>query len=1181
MPRVILAGSENDTRFAVIDFTNPNAPTVVQVNPGFGAGCRVNIDSSSAAMGSVLTGDVRLVDVTNPAAPVLLGNINTMLAGIGAIAIRGTRVAVGEFVNTFQARVKLIDFSNAMSPTIRGTAQTPLTSVNTGDTLAAIASIAFLNDNVVYVSGPASPQAYKVDFTNPSSPVVTMFNPVLPGGVALDVDASAGRLAAGDTNGSLVKLFDANTQGIINSGNTMLGGVGSVSLKNPLVLAAGPNDINSVRLDFSGAPTVSSFNPGLGGGSTTAIEGTIGACGAILDTRVALIDLSVTPPTVLGTANANIASISTLAISTFMPPKVTVTPAAVTFGAVKVGTTKVLSLVIKNTGTQTLQVTGLASSNARYTFNPAGPFTLAANATATVQVAFAPNAESVFNASLTFQTNDPLNPNVSVSLTGQGALPHIQVSSGTLSMGNVAVCLSGSNNLTVTNTGGWPLTVSSLVTSGPPFAVSPASAVVAPGSSATVTIKFTPTTTGPASGTLTITSDDPNQPVKSVALSGTGLPTPPPGITVSPNSLVFGATPLQFFIGIRITIANTGPCKDLNVTLTSNGTPFFVTDNDPATVPPTSLTVSGTVPGNQSKRFVVVFAPTVQGAASGTLSITSNDPNNPTVTVPLTGNGVQLQPVALELVLDRSGSMAAAAPGGTKMDALKSAVDMFADLVIPGQGDDMGSVEFDDAFNVLTPRAAYDAAQQTAIKAGVASLTPRNFTSIGGGLQLGQSEVSASAITRKAILVFTDGLENTPPMIANVEPTILAAGTEIYAIGLGQPQNISSAALSALAASANGKFFQTDDTLILRKNFIQVLADAFRNNMAADPIFNLSQGAVVEIPVRITECERRISFILNWDDPASQVEMTIRAPDGTTYFPNSSLSNQLVRYGQQPGYRYYQIAFPPIDPGSGLVIGPPQLGTWTMRISGVQLARSNERCTTSVIVESDLELRSVIHAVDVQTPVQAVARITHNGSLVKDANVVMAVTSPLKSLAAVSTPQVVQRALDADHNPIPAGRKPLIPTSRKKYTLEFQKRLEGFGIKLAPVKVDGVYQFEFQADGKACGGVFDRYSAISMYIGRKPDRHASEVSVLPGLNPNTAVVTVVPRDRSGQPLGPGLASLIQTSIKVGTAHRVTDHGNGAYSFRIAWSPKRKLPAIELRVGGVKLAVRWSKSIKRR
>jgi hypothetical protein len=173
---------------------------------------------------------------------------------------------------------------------------------------------------------------------------------------------------------------------------------------------------------------------------------------------------------------------------------------------------------------------------------------------------------------------------------------------------------------------------------------------------------------------------------------------------------------------------------------------------------------------------------------------------------------------------------------------LKAAVHIFADLVIPGQGDEMGSVQFDDAFDVLTPFGPLDAVKQTAIKNDSDTLTPRNFTCIGGGVQLGQAQVATGTTARKVILVFTDGLENRPPFIATVEPPILTGGTEVYAVALGQPQNVSTGALNELAASSNGRFFLTDDTLIIRKDFVQVLADAFRQNMAADAIFTITPG---------------------------------------------------------------------------------------------------------------------------------------------------------------------------------------------------------------------------------------------------------------------------------------------------------------------------------------------------
>jgi hypothetical protein len=227
---------------------------------------------------------------------------------------------------------------------------------------------------------------------------------------------------------------------------------------------------------------------------------------------------------------------------------------------------------------------------------------------------------------------------------------------------------------------------------------------------------------------------------------------------------------------------------------------------------------------------------------------------------------VTVSPAAIELVLDRSGSMATPIPGGTHMTALQSAVSMFSDLVIPDTGFSMGSVQFDDQFAVLTALQNFDATQQNTIKTDANTLTPRGFTSIGGGLKLGQSSMSASSQARKVAIVFTDGFENTPPTIASIEPGVLTAGTEVYAVGLGDPAFLSVAALSELAASSNGKFFQTTDPLVLRKQFVEILSDAFRQNMAADPLLTLQQGVPVTVPVNITNCEGRISFVLLWED---------------------------------------------------------------------------------------------------------------------------------------------------------------------------------------------------------------------------------------------------------------------------------------------------------------------------
>ncbi len=57
MPTGAVAGSENDSRCAVIDVTVSGRPGVVLVDPGLGAECRVNIGGTSAAAGNVLAGE--------------------------------------------------------------------------------------------------------------------------------------------------------------------------------------------------------------------------------------------------------------------------------------------------------------------------------------------------------------------------------------------------------------------------------------------------------------------------------------------------------------------------------------------------------------------------------------------------------------------------------------------------------------------------------------------------------------------------------------------------------------------------------------------------------------------------------------------------------------------------------------------------------------------------------------------------------------------------------------------------------------------------------------------------------------------------------------------------------------------------------------------------------------------
>ena len=703
MSLVVVAGSQNDRRFAIIDFSVPASPVNVLVTAPFLGGCMVDCSGTQAAVGNFNGGEVSIYDISNPAAPVLQDSLNTALSGIGAISFDGSRVLVGE-VNGF--RLVLIDVSNPSAPSILSTFTTSVSSISAISLKGAYAVAGGPNDLFFVV----------VDYTTPSSPTQVKFVPGTDGvhfGNSLTCDLDGTHAAFADYGSGNVYLFDiaGGSPSLLGQYASDQAGVSSISISGNFVAAASTNDFTMSLIDFtnpaspSGADTATS----LGGGATVKLSAGNVAAGAINGFDVTLFATAGTGATAQGTDDTTLGSLFTLGMTRFTPvtpePKITVSPASVAFGAVRVGTTSAAQTVtLKNTGTAPLDVAALQASASQYHASPFGNLaSIAPGHSTAVQVTFTPAAVQSYPAALTMTTNDPAHPSVSVPLSGSGGYPHAVVP-GPLGFGDVAVCLSHTLGATIGNTGPVSLNLSSIAGTSVGFSASPASLTVPPGGNAAIQVTFKPATTGALSGSLGFHTDDPAMPDASVALSGTGTPEPPPAISVSPSAIDFGAVPLQYFAGIAVTVANTGPCEDLDVTLTVTGAAFVLTTGDPTTLPPSNPPIIDTVGASTSKNYTVVFAPTATGGSSGTLTIVSNDPAHPSVTVALTGTGVTVSPAAIELVLDRSGSMATTVTGGTRMTALQSAVNMFAELVIPGTGFAMGTVQFD------TTEAGTDAA---------------------------------------------------------------------------------------------------------------------------------------------------------------------------------------------------------------------------------------------------------------------------------------------------------------------------------------------------------------------------------------------------------------------------------------------------------------------------------------
>jgi hypothetical protein len=218
-------------------------------------------------------------------------------------------------------------------------------------------------------------------------------------------------------------------------------------------------------------------------------------------------------------------------------PELEVTPPSLSFGSVNVGSTADRSVSVRNSGSGRL--TGSASTGGLFRVVGSASYSLDANQTARITVRFAPNASGTANGSLNLTGGG--GGSVSLSGTGTAARPVLALTPTSLSFGAVNVGSAATLAVTVRNSGGGTLT-GAASTAAPFSMVGTASYALAANQSATITLRFSPTAYGAASGTLILTGTVGG----SVGLGGTGAASStgepvawasPGGVAVSGNNL--------------------------------------------------------------------------------------------------------------------------------------------------------------------------------------------------------------------------------------------------------------------------------------------------------------------------------------------------------------------------------------------------------------------------------------------------------------------------------------------------------------------------------------------------------------------------------------------------------------------------------------------------------------------
>ena len=162
-------------------------------------------------------------------------------------------------------------------------------------------------------------------------------------------------------------------------------------------------------------------------------------------------------------------------------------------------------------------------------------------------------------------------------------------------------------------------------------------------------VYFTPTQTGERSGELTLTTSDPNSPIR-VPLQGM---CGPPTLTLSSNNIVFGTTNVGSQSYAQPVIFGNVGLTDLAVSvfLSAGGNDFFLD---------TTNVASPLAPG-ASASFSVRFKPSTVGPLIGSVTVNSNDPSAPTTIISLSGTG-QIPDAGADATADGSNDAVADGP---------------------------------------------------------------------------------------------------------------------------------------------------------------------------------------------------------------------------------------------------------------------------------------------------------------------------------------------------------------------------------------------------------------------------------------------------------------------------------------------------------------------------------------
>jgi hypothetical protein len=543
------------------------------------------------------------------------------------------------------------------------------------------------------------------------------------------------------------------------------------------------------------------------------------------------------------------------------------------------------------------------------------------------------------------------------------------------------------------------------------------------------------------------------------------------------------------------------------------------------------------------------------------------------------------------LVFDRSGSMSLdAGTGRTKIAEARDAASLFVQLIRAGQGDGIGLESF--STNASSPvdfaLQPVTAGSKTALigpvpfsGGAIGGLNPNGLTSIGAGLESAASQFPAMGpgVNRRTILLMTDGLQNTPPMIADA--TSYLNNTDLSVIGFGTEANLDGVLLDDLAQAHGGVYTRAGTPLSLKKFFALAFGNMFEAGTLLDPEYDLAAGETSKsIPFGVCS-DALITVVLGWDRSDVALMVQLIAPNGaiiTSASPGAESSTgqtwMFLRvplpYGGARDGAWQAVVF---RPGGG-EFPPPAVDVHffvnVVVSDGPKLVR--------------LERGRKFYTGDTFNPIVLLRNA--DSTTPRNADIKVTITSPLQGVGNILTAAKLGPPTTQGGDVIPARQSTLLGIEKVSGTASINYAdqtidlfddgghgdgaMEPDGIFGNPLpdllKMEGSYAFRAVATyGELCLATRELHWNIQVDVGIDPSK-TSIVATLTGTTSGgkrTGTLQITPQDQYGNNIGPGRANGMTFTGIPGTLVNgpTKDNGDGTYTVPIVWDPGSPGPGV--------------------